>query len=542
MILYQAPFAQVRGASPSRISSYHSGLIPGISVGASGQHRPIQSRSGIGDGMALCSGTWGHGGTSSMAEGQRYDAVVIGAGPNGLMAAITLAEAGRSVLVLEAAATVGGGVRSAGLTQPGFVHDICSAIHPLAVASPCLRPLPLAHHGLRWIHPDVPLAHPLDDGTAVVLDRSLEATATNLGPDGPAYHRLMGPLVKDARWLISGYLGPLRLPRHPIAMARFARLGWQSGVRLAETRFERPRARALIAGLSAHAMLPLELPTTAAFGLVLGMLGHAVGWPLAAGGSQHLADALAAYLRSLGGVIQTGRRVESLAEFPSSTAVLCDVTPRQLVQLAGDRLPPSYRRRLTRFRYGPGVFKMDFALNGSVPWRAAVCRGAGTVHLGGTMEEIAESERTVAQGEHPERPFVLLAQPSLFDGSRAPEGQHTVWAYCHVPNGSTMDMSDRIEAQIERFAPGFRERILARHTMGPAELESYNPNYVGGDINGGRQDLRQLYTRPVARLSPYTTPDPALFLCSASTPPGGGVHGLCGYHAARAVLTRIPSG
>ena len=473
---------------------------------------------------------------------QHHDAIVIGAGPNGLSAAIALAQAGRSVLVLEAADTVGGGAQSAALTLPGFVHDVCSAIHPLALVSPAFRALPLANHGLSWVQPDAPLAHPLDDGTAVILERSVEATAMGLGPDGPAYERLIGPLVHDADRLVGGLLGPLRVPRHPIALARFGLTAVQPATRVAERRLTGRRSRALFAGLAAHSFLPLERAPSAAFGLVLALFGHAAGWPIPIGGSQALADALAAHLVALGGEIRTGTRVESLADLPPAAAVLCDVTPRQLLRLAGDRLPVGYRRRLRRFRYGPGAFKIDLALDGPIPWRDPACLRAGTVHLGGTLEEIAAGEREIAGGGHPARPFVLLAQQSLFDPSRAPAGQHTVWAYCHVPHGSDVDMTDRIEAQIERFAPGFRDRVLARHTMGPAALEAHNPNYVGGDINGGLQDLRQLFTRPVARFPPYTTPDPRLYLCSSSTPPGGGVHGMCGWFAAQAALRRAPWG
>jgi len=498
--------------------------------GEPGASRVVRSNFGAGGAAA------GHE-TGGEVE-HRYDAVVIGAGPNGLAAAITLARAKRSVVVLEAAPTIGGGMRTAELTLPGFHHDLCSAIHPLALASPFFRSLPLAEHGLRWVQPDAPLAHPLDDGTAVMLERSVAATATGLGPDGPAYHALMGPLVGRAGWLLDGLLGPPRVPRHPLLLARFGRHALRPAASLARDHFSGERARALFGGMAAHAILPLEQSPTAAFGLVLAVAGHAVGWPVPVGGSKAIADALAATLQTLGGEIRTGVRVASISELPPATAVLCDLTPRGLLAIAGDRLPSGYRRRLEGYRYGPGVFKVDLALDGSVPWTASACRRAGTVHLGGTLDEIAAAERMVAEGGHPERPFVLLAQQSLFDPTRAPAGQQTVWAYCHVPNGSTVDMTARIEAQIERFAPGFRERILDRRVMGPMALEAHNPNNVGGDINGGAQDLRQLFTRPVARWSPYTTPDPHLFVCSSSTPPGGGVHGLCGWFAARAALKR----
>ncbi len=467
-----------------------------------------------------------------------HDAIVVGSGPNGLAAAIAIAREGFSVLVLEGADTMGGGARSAELTRPGFVHDVCSAIHPLVPGSPFLRELPLERHGLELVHPHVPLAHPLDDGTAVVLDRSVEGTAASLGGDAAAYRRLLAPLVFAADDLMADALGPLGLPRHPLTMARFGLSALRSASALARSRFEGERARALLAGAAAHSMLPLEKPATAAFGLVLALLGHSVGWPFPRGGSQHLADALASYLVELGGEIETSHTVSSLDELPPARATLLDLTPRQVVAIAGDRLSAGYRRRLSGYRYGPGACKIDWALDGPIPWRADECALAGTVHLGGTLDEIAASERAVWKGERPERPFVLLAQQSLFDSSRAPAGQHTGWAYCHVPAGSEVDMSERIEAQVERFAPGFRERILDRSMMSAAEIEAYNPNYVGGDINGGTQDLRQLFTRPVARLVPYATPARGLYICSSSTPPGGGVHGMCGYFAARAALRR----
>lgn len=465
-----------------------------------------------------------------------YDAVVVGAGPNGLAAAITLARAGLGVQVLEAADTVGGGSRTKELTLPGFRHDICSAIHPLGFGSPFFRRLPLERYGLEWIHPPAAVAHPLDDGPAVLLERSLAATAAGLGRDAAAYRRLMAPLVTDWDAIAPTILGPLRLPHHLRALARFGLPALLPARLLAETVFREERARALFGGIAAHAILPLEQPATAAFGLVLTILGHVGGWPLPRGGSQAIADALAAYLRDLGGEIVVGARVEALAALPPSRAILCDITPRQLIEIAGDRLPPGYRRQLGRFRYGAGAFKLDYALDGPIPWRAAGCDRAATVHLGGTLAEVAASERAMAGGHPAERPFVLMAQQSLFDPTRAPAGQHTAWAYCHVPHGSTFDMTARIEAQIERFAPGFRDRILARTVSTPADLERYNANYIGGDINGGVGDLLQLFTRPVPRLRPYRTPVRGLYLCSSSTPPGGGVHGLCGYWAARTAL------
>jgi phytoene dehydrogenase-like protein len=467
------------------------------------------------------------------------DAIVVGAGPNGLAAAIVLAREGFSVRVVEAAETVGGGARSAELTLPGFVHDVCSAIHPLGIASPLFRTLPLTEHGLEWIDPPAALAHPFDDGTAALLERSPEAVALGLGDDEDRWRRLFAPLVRDAEPLLDEVLAPMHLPTHPVALARFGARAAPPATGLARLSFRGAKARGLFAGLAAHSMLPLGRPPSAAFGLMLGLLGHAVGWPLPRGGSQRISDALASYLRTLGGEIETGRRVESLAELGDARAVLLDVTPRGLLALAGERLPSRYRRRLERYRYGPGVFKLDWALDGPIPWRAEECARAATVHLGATLEEIAKSEAAPARGEIVERPYVLLAQQSLFDPTRAPAGQHAAWAYCHVPNGSTVDMTERIEGQVERFAPGFRERILARSALGPADLERYNANYVGGDINGGAATLSQLLTRPVARLSPYTTPLPGVFLCSSSTPPGGGVHGMCGYHAARAALRSL---
>ena len=473
------------------------------------------------------------------APGERYDAVVVGSGPNGLAAAITLARAGRSVAVFEAGSTPGGAARTEELTLPGFVHDVGSAIHPLAVASPLFRELPLAEHGLEWIHPGVPLAHPFDDGSAAVLERSLAATAAGLGIDAGAYRNLMGPPVRDWEKLMREFLGPLRWPRYPFAMVHFGLRAIQPGAGLARRSFRGEAARGLFAGLAAHSILPLERPATAAFGLMLGLLAHAVGWPLPRGGAQAITAALTAELTQLGGDLFTDSPIDTLEALPPARATLLDVTPRQLLRIAGERLPPRYRRQLERYRYGMGVFKVDWALDGPIPWSAEACRRAGTVHVGGTLAEIAASERDAWRGRHSERPFVLVTQQSLFDDSRAPAGKHTAWAYCHVPHGSTFDMTERIEAQLERFAPGFRDLILARHTMDTAALERFNPNLVGGDINGGVQDLGQLFTRPAPRLSPYTTPVPGLFLCSSSTPPGGGVHGMCGSFAARAALRHL---
>jgi phytoene dehydrogenase-like protein len=465
------------------------------------------------------------------------DAVVVGAGPNGLAAAIELARAGRSVLVVERAGEVGGGTRTAELTLPDFLHDVCSAIHPLALGSPYLRTLPLEQFGLELLEPEVQAAHPLDDGTAAVLLRSLEETADRLGVDAKAYRSLVGPFARDWPHVADVVLGPPRPPRHPGVAARFALAGGRPATWTAR-RFRSPAGRALLGGMAAHSMSPLSAPPTTAFALVLLSLGHAVGWPVARGGSQAITEAMRAYLESLGGTVETDREIRSLADVPDSSAVLFDTTPRQLAAICGDELPGRYRKALGRFRYGPGVFKLDYALSGPVPWSAEPCRSAGTVHLGGSFEEIARSERTVSQGGHPDRPYVLVAQQSLVDPARAPAGCQTLWAYCHVPNGSTVDMTAAIERQIERFAPGFSQLVLARAARGPAAVEADNPNYIGGDINGGLANLRQVLARPVLSANPYATPNPRLFLCSSSTPPGGGVHGMCGYHAARAVLRR----
>ena len=468
------------------------------------------------------------------------DAVVVGAGPNGLAAAIELARAGRSVLVLERAGVVGGGTRTAELTLPGFRHDVCSAIHPLAAGSPFLRSLALHRFGLELLEPPVQAAHPLDDGSAVAVHRSVDQTAAGLGIDAAAYASLIGPLAREWDALAEIVLGPPRLPRHPALAARFGLNGLQPADVLARRVFGGERARALLAGMAAHSIQPLSAPGTAAFGLVLLALAHATGWPVARGGSAAIASALRACLEALGGELETGREVRSLRDLPPARAVLFDLTPRQLLSICGPGdLPSSYRRALARFRYGPGAFKLDYALSGPVPWQAAECRAAGTVHLGGTLAEISASEAAVAAGRHPERPYVLVAQPAVIDPSRAPGGGHTLWAYCHVPNGSSADMTAAIEAQIERFAPGFADLVLARAARGPAQLEADNPNYVGGDINAGAATLRQTLARPVVRLNPYATPNRALFVCSASTPPGGGVHGMCGYHAARAALRTV---
>lgn len=472
-----------------------------------------------------------------MSRRYDYDAIIIGSGPNGLAAAITLARAERSILVLEANSKIGGGIRSAEWTLPGFIHDTCSTVQAFSMVSPFFRTVPLSDFGVQFVYPSAALAHPFDDGTAAVLERSIDATCETLGPDAPAYRRLIQPLVENADKLNADLLGPLPLPpRHPFVFTQFALPALMPARALAETIFSGERARGLFAGIAAHAMLPLENLSTAAFGLALAVAAHVTGWPIVQGGSQNFADGLAAYLSSLGGKIETGHCVENIDKLPSARAYLFDVTPRQLLHIAGSRFPSGYRRALEEFRYGPGAFKIDFALDGPVPWKALECRRAGTVHLGGTLEEIAASERSVWEGKPPEKPYMLVVQQTLFDPTRAPAGKHTVWSYCHVPNGSTFDMTERMVSQIERFAPGFRDRILAKHVMPPAAMQQHNPNYIGGDINGGAQDIWQLYSRPTLRLNPYATPAKGIYICSSSTPPGGGVHGMCGYYAARAAL------
>jgi phytoene dehydrogenase-like protein len=475
-------------------------------------------------------------------SGAALDAVVVGSGPNGLAAAITLARDGRTVTVLEMAGTAGGGLRSAELTLPGFIHDVCSAVHPFGRISPFLASLDLARHGLRWIEPEYSVGHPLDDGTAVLVERDVEATAARLGPDAGAYVRTFGPLVAGWLDLQRDVLAPFHVPLWPPRAVRLARFGWpaiQPATRLVR-RFRREPARALVAGAAAHSILGLTEPISAAAALVMLASAHADGWPFPAGGSGRLADALAAELAALGGTLETGRSVTALDDLPPHRVALFDTTPRALAAIAGERLPAGFRRRLTGFRHGPGVFKLDLAIEGSIPWRAEGLDRAGTVHLGGTFEEIARSEGLVATGRVPERPFVLLVQHGPSDPLRAPAGRQTVWAYCHVPNGSEADMTEPILDQVERFAPGFRERVLAIAIRTPADLEASNPNYVGGDIAGGRFDLGQLFTRPSLRLfDPYATPDPTIYLCSASTPPGGGVHGMAGWYAARSASRRL---
>jgi phytoene dehydrogenase-like protein len=474
-----------------------------------------------------------------MAPRYRYDVVVVGAGPNGLAAGVATARAGLSTLVVEARDTPGGGARTSPLTAPGFLHDVCSTVHPLGVASPWFRALALDELGVSWIHPAAPLAHVLRGGEVVTLERSLEATAAQLGPDAAAYRDLMAPFVERFDTLIEMILGPLRLPRAPLLFARFGLDALRSLRGLSRAWFRGDAAPALLAGIAAHAMVPLDALATASFGLVLALAGHAVGWPIARGGSRTIIDALATRLRQAGGELVLGQPVARLDQLPAARAYVLDVTPRQLLAIAGDRLPADYRARLARFRYGPGVFKVDWALRGPVPWRDPRCARAATVHLSGFAADIASAEHDAYTGRLPDRPFVLFVQPSLFDPARAPAGMHTAWAYCHVAHGASINAAAAIEDHVEAFAPGFRDLVVARSTMNPAEMTRYNANYIGGDINGGLSDLRQLFFRPVARFDPYATPAPDVFLCSSSTPPGGGVHGMCGYWAARSVLTRV---
>jgi phytoene dehydrogenase-like protein len=469
------------------------------------------------------------------------DALVVGSGPNGLAAAVALARAGWRVEVREGAAEPGGGARTLPLTLPGFLHDHCSAVHPLAAASPFFRALPLAGHGLELLEPPAAVAHPFDDGTAALLLRGLGDTGATLGPDAAAWARLLGPLALRFGPLLGELLGPvLHRPRRPLLLARFGVAALAPAASLARVAFRGPRAQALFAGLAAHAVLPLERSPSAAFGLVLGAAGHAVGWPFPRGGAGRITAALASLLRAHGGELRTGAPVAALDELPPSRATLLDVGPRALAALAGDRLPAGFRGRLERFRYGPGVVKVDYALAGPVPWRARDCALAGTVHLGGTLEEIAAAEAAAWRGEPWPRPFVLVAQPSAFDPTRAPPGRHVLWAYAHVAHGlgGAGPAAAAVEAQLERFAPGFQELVLARAVRGPRDLERENPNLVGGDVGGGAVTLGQLLVRPASAVAPYATPVPGLWLCSASTPPGGGVHGMCGWNAAQAVLRR----
>ena len=467
-----------------------------------------------------------------------FDAVVVGSGPNGLAAAILIQQQGLRVLVVEAKDTIGGGLRTAELTLPGFKHDICSAIHPLAAASPFFKTLPLQDYGLHYIYPDIDAAHPLDGGSAAILKGIVDDTAKLLGADETTYRRLAGPVVHSWPLIDSDILGPLHFPKHPVAFAGFGLKGLPPASWLAK-QFKTEAGKAMIAGMAAHSMQPLTNTATSAIALVLMATGHIQGWPMPKGGSQSIGDALAAHFKHLGGKIETGNYIRSLDQLPSAHAVLFDLSPKQLLQIAGHKFSSIYKWQLERYRYGMGVYKVDWALDGAIPFVAEACRRAGTVHIGGTYEEIKLSEQQTADGNHPGKPFVLLAQQSLFDSTRAPEGKHTAWGYCHVPNGSTKNMTEAIEKQVERFAPGFRERILARHTFDTGEMEQYNPNYVGGDINGGVIDIGQLFTRPALRSSPYRTSAKGIYICSASAPPGGGVHGMCGYWSAKRALKDV---
>jgi phytoene dehydrogenase-like protein len=471
-------------------------------------------------------------------ERRDFDAIVIGSGPNGLAAAILMQQKGLSVLLIEGKDTIGGGLRSAELTLPGFTHDVCSAVHPLAVLSPFFSKLPLDEFGLEFIYPPIAAAHPFDNGSAAIIKSSIMQTAALLEADESAYLDLLQPIVQDWPLIAADVLAPLHFPKHPFAMARFGIKALTSASHLSK-RFKTPEAKGLFAGMAAHSIQPLTNVATSAEALVLMAAAHLKGWPIPKGGSNQIANALAGYFVSIGGKIETNLYIKSLEQLPSPHAVLFDITPKQLLQIAGHKFSSIYKWQLERYRYGMGVFKVDWALDAPIPFTAPECLNAGTIHIGNTFKEIADSEQQSSDGKVAEKPFVLLAQPSIFDDSRAPEGKHTAWAYCHVPNGSTTDMTDAIEKQIERFAPGFRERILARHTMNSAQMEEYNPNYVGGDINGGVIDIGQLFTRPALRWSPYKTSAKGLYICSSSTPPGGGVHGMCGYHAAKRALKDV---
>jgi len=473
-----------------------------------------------------------------MANSFEYDAVVIGSGPNGLAAAITLQRAGLSVLVIEGADKIGGGMRTSELVLPGYLSDVCSAVHPMGAGSPFLQELPLEKFGLEYINPPVLAAHPFDDGTASVLLQSLQQTADRLGADKDAYLQLIGSVVDLWPGIAKDVLGPLHMPQHPLDLMKFGLPALRSALSIAK-KFKTPEAKGLWAGMAAHSFLPLDQLTTAAVGLVLMANGHLKGWPIPKGGSQQIANALGGYFESIGGKIETGRYIKSLKDLPSAKAFLFDVSPKQLLDIAGESFSGFYRRQLKNYRYGAGVFKVDWALDGPVPFTAAECREAGTVHIGGSIADIVHSEKEASGGRVTEKPFVLLAQQSLFDAGRAPEGKQTLWGYCHVPNGSILDRTEAIENQVERFAPGFKDRIIARHTFNTAQIESYNPNYIGGDINGGILDIWQLYTRPALKLSPYNTSAKGLYICSASTPPGGGVHGMCGYNAGKKALKDI---
>lgn len=470
----------------------------------------------------------------------KYDAVVIGSGPNGLAAAIDLAKNDRKVLVVEGADTIGGGTRTAELTLPGFYHDYCSAVHPMGVLSPYLKTLPLADFGLKWIVPEASVAHPLDNEPTLLLTKSLEKTGSYLGRDGRKWENLFRYFSENGEALLEDSLKPLGFPKHPLLLARFGLKAMQPATTFAHYAFKEKSAKALFAGCAAHSVLPLDKMFTAALGLVFGVTGHMEDWPVAQGGSQSITNSMAAYFQSLGGEISTSNWIRTMDDLPLSDAYVFDTDPKQLAQIVGSELPEGYRKRLNKYNYGPGVFKLDWALDGPIPWKDKNALKASTVHVGGTLEEIALSEKMAWNGQHCDKPFLILCQQSMFDASRAPEGKHTGYAYCHVPHGSTRDMTKAIENQVERYAPGFKDIILKRHSISTAEFYNYNPNYLGGAITGGAADITQLFTRPVARLNPYTTPNPKVFICSAATPPGGGVHGMCGYWAAQAVLKRNP--
>lgn len=472
----------------------------------------------------------------SRTTGTEYDAVVIGSGPNGLSAAVKLAMEGLQVLVVEAKNTIGGGTRTLELTEPGFLHDICSAVHPTAAGSPFFKTLPLEDYGLEWIHPDIPYSHPMDDEHSVHVYRSLERTAAGLRDDSRAYSKLYKPIADNWDALSEDIFGTLRIPSNPLSMARFGLYGMLSARRLSDLLFKNSRTKAMFGGAAAHSILPLTNAFSASFGLVLNSSAHAVGWPVAKGGSAAITSALADYFKSLGGKIQTALTVSSLSDIPTAKSVFFDLTPWQIASILENELPASYWSKLLQYRYGPGVYKMDYALSEPVPWKDPELLKSGTLHLGSSFEELAVSEKEVWEGKHPDKPYVLLSQPSLFDHSRAPEGKHTLWAYCHVPNGSERDMTNEIEDQIERYAPGFRDTVISRHGMSSMEFEVYNPNYIGGDINGGAQMLKQLFGRPVLKWNPYKIPLKGMYICSSSTPPGGGVHGMCGYHSAVSAL------
>jgi phytoene dehydrogenase-like protein len=467
------------------------------------------------------------------------DAVVVGSGPNGLAAAIELAQRGAEVKIVEAADEIGGGMRSAEVTLPGFIHDTCSAVHPLGILSPFFKTLPLEEHGLEWISPSASVAHPIDDEPAVMLYKSMDKTMEEMGGDGQRWKSIFSPLLPKADGLLADILGPLSIPKHPLLLTRFGLSGLRSATKYAESRFEAPRARAAFAGCAAHSILPLETPLTTAVGTLFALSAHMEEWPVARGGSGNIATALGSYFESLGGEIETSTPINHVGDLPEARVYLFDTDPLQLASIAESVLPEGYLKRIRNYRFGPGVFKLDWALDGPIPWKDHRCYEASTVHIGGTMEEIARSEKAAWDGKHWKKPFLILCQQSQFDSTRAPEGKHTGYAYCHVPAGSTRDRTETIENQIERFAPGFRDLVLARHTTNTQDFYEHNKNYVGGAIAGGAADMTQIFTRPVARLNPYTTPNPRLYICSASTPPGGGVHGMCGYHAARAAFKKI---